>query len=634
MRSWVLLFSVSCGGTSGDDGDEPRDEGACEPVSFYVDADGDGYGSKETVQACATGAGVVAISGDCDDDDAAVSPAVEEDCGNTVDDDCDGTAQLGETWYADADGDGYGQLGAPKAACGKPDGYVADSTDCDDGNVDAHPGAEERCDNAIDDDCDGKAVVGDDLDGDGHVADTCVGGDDCNDADAAIHGGALEVCGNTIDENCDGRDSSCSFSGDYDLADADADIESDIARYDAARLVETADATGDGIEDLLVATLSGDGGWGGGYLLAGPVLGDGTFEDVGFRFSSNSETSGAGRSMAMGDVDDDGIADVGFGAAYTSTSSGEYIVLGPIASDVALSDADVKLTVNDYIFCGHGSDLADVDGDGIDDAVIGAYGDPSAGYDSGTVFVQLGPVTEDVDLHADADVEIAGESENDAAGRHLRAGRDLDGDGIGDFVVSAIFDSEGAPSAGAVFVVYGPGDIDSLADADGKLVGSIPAGVVGSALAMGDFDSDGLSDVATSQATGAGTVYVTRGPASGTVDLAAGDLVIEGETDGQELGAGLAAGDVDDDGVDELLIGAPGDSSVASDAGAAFLVFAPASGTWDIGDVAGASFHDPEGGDGAGQGVAIGDLDADGNGDVVIGAPTKGAGGGVFVEYR
>src|SRR6185295_5444090 len=137
-------------------------------------------------------------------------------------------------------------------------------------------------------------------------------------------------------------------------------------------------------------TLSGDGGWGGGYLLPGPVLGDGTFEDLAFRFSSNSETSGAGRSMAMGDVNDDGIADVGFGAAYTSKSSGEYIVLGPIAADTALSDADVKLTVSEYIFCGHGTDLADVDGDGIDDAVIGAYGDDAAGYDSGTLFLVYG----------------------------------------------------------------------------------------------------------------------------------------------------------------------------------------------------------------------------------------------------
>ncbi len=487
----------------------------------------------------------------------------------------------------------------------------------------------------IDDDCDGKAQLGDDLDDDGHIADTCAGGDDCDDGSAAVHSGAAEVCENAIDENCDGLDASCStFTGDYNLADAGADIESDLTRYDAGRLVETADATGDGIEDLLVATLSGDGGWGGGYLVPGPVLGDGTFEDMAFRFSSNSETSGAGRSMAMGDVDDDGIADVAFGAAYTSTSSGEYIVLGPVTTDVALSDADVKLTCDDYIFCGHGSNLADVTGDGIDDAVIGAYGDDTGGYDSGVVFVQFGPLSADADLHADADVEITGEDEYDSAGRHLRAGRDLDGDGIGDFVVSAIFDSTGAPSAGAVFVLYGPGDVDTLADSDGKLVGSIPSGVVGSAVAMGDLDGDGLSDVATSQATGAGTVYVAPGPASGTVDLAAGDLVIEGDTDGQELGAGLAANDIDGDGDDDLLIGAPGDSSVAVDAGAAFLVFAPASGTWDIGDVAGASFHDPEAEDAAGQGVALGDLDGDGNGEVIVGAPTKGAGGGVFVEYR
>ena len=633
MRAWLLLVGAGCGKTDDSGGERPTDSD-CELATFYVDADGDGYGSGETVEACATGPGVVALSGDCADDDAAVNPDAEEDCSNAIDDDCDGTAQKGSTWYADTDGDGFGDVDASIDACDAPDGFVADATDCDDANADVHPGADERCDNTIDDDCDGKKILGDDLDGDGHVADTCPGGDDCDDGNAAIHAGAAEVCENTVDENCDGLDAPCSFSGDYDLGKAGADIESDLTRYDAGRLVETADATGDGVEDLLVATLSGDGGWGGGYLLPGPVLGAGTFEDLAFRFSSNSVTSGAGRSMAMGDIDDDGISDVAFGAAYTSSSNGEYIVLGPVTADVALSDADVKLTVDEYIYCGHGSDLADVDGDGIDDAVIGAYGDDASGYDSGTVFLTYGPVTADVDLRADADVTIAGEDEYDSAGRQLRAGRDVDGDGIGDFVVSAIFDSTGGPSAGAVFVVYGPGDIDSLADADGKLVGSIAGGVVGSALAMGDIDGDGLADVATSQATGAGTVYVAPGPASGVVDLAAGDLVIEGDTTDQMLGAGLAAGDVDGDGDDDLLIGAPGESSVASDAGAAFLVLSPASGTWAIGDVAEASFYDPEAGDGAGQGVALGDLDDDGSEDVVIGAPTKGAGGGLFVEYR
>src|SRR6185436_14332422 len=103
MGAWLLLLA-GCGKTGDSGGDGfPTDTG-CELATFYVDGDGDGYGSNDTIEACATGPGVVAISGDCADDDAAVNPDAEEDCSNSVDDDCDGTAQKGSTWYADTDG--------------------------------------------------------------------------------------------------------------------------------------------------------------------------------------------------------------------------------------------------------------------------------------------------------------------------------------------------------------------------------------------------------------------------------------------------------------------------------------------------------------------------------------------------
>jgi len=86
MGAWLLLLA-GCGKT-GDSGGNgfPTDTG-CELATFYVDGDGDGYGSNDTIEACATGPGVAAVSGDCADDDAAVSPDAEEDCDNTIDDD-------------------------------------------------------------------------------------------------------------------------------------------------------------------------------------------------------------------------------------------------------------------------------------------------------------------------------------------------------------------------------------------------------------------------------------------------------------------------------------------------------------------------------------------------------------------
>ncbi len=126
---------------------------------------------------------------------------------------------------------------------------------------------------------------------------------------------------------------------------------------------------------------------------------------------------------------------------------------------------------------------------------------------------------------------------------------------------------------------------------------------------------------------------IVPGPASGEIDLSAVDTIIEGETMGQQLGSGLGSGDIDDDGVDELLIGAPGDRGCGNACGAAFLVFAPPSGTWDVSDVAQASFWGAFQGDQSGQGVAIGDLDGDAFGELIIGGPGIMSAGGAYVEF-
>ncbi len=72
---------------------------------------------------------------------------------NETDDDCDEAVDEGltRTWYADSDDDGYGDPGETDEACEAPSGYVEDATDCDDGNADIHPDAEEVC-NDLDDD--------------------------------------------------------------------------------------------------------------------------------------------------------------------------------------------------------------------------------------------------------------------------------------------------------------------------------------------------------------------------------------------------------------------------------------------------------------------------------------------------
>ncbi|HYV91259.1 MAG TPA: MopE-related protein [Chitinophagales bacterium] len=191
---------------------------------YYYDGDGDGYGNSLVADTFCNGipAGYVTNDLDCDDANAAVNPSAIETC-NGIDDNCDGNIDEGVqlTFYFDFDGDGYGDAYIETFACSAPSGYVADNTDCDDGNIDVNPGANEIC-NTVDDNCNGQIDEGvqltcyADADGDGYgnanidsvACNVPVGyvldSTDCNDANPNIYPGAIEITNNGIDDDCDG----------------------------------------------------------------------------------------------------------------------------------------------------------------------------------------------------------------------------------------------------------------------------------------------------------------------------------------------------------------------------------------------------------------------------------------------
>jgi subtilisin-like proprotein convertase family protein len=157
------------------------------------------------------------------------------------------TVLANTTYYADADGDTYGDAASTTTSCtGAPVGYVADNTDCNDGNASINPGATEVC-NGIDDDCDGSIDEGltftnyyVDADGDGYgdasaspvsscapVAGYVANNTDCNDANNLINPAGTEIC-NGVDDDCDGTvDDGILYTIYY--ADADGDTYGDAA---------------------------------------------------------------------------------------------------------------------------------------------------------------------------------------------------------------------------------------------------------------------------------------------------------------------------------------------------------------------------------------------------------------------
>jgi hypothetical protein len=125
---------------------------------FYLDADGDGFGSNaQTMAACSMPNGYAALGGDCDDTNADINPAMDE-WSNGEDDNCDGSVDEDATavlYFRDNDGDGFGDPNAAVESFYWLPGYVLNNTDCNDAFATVYPGAQDICTDALDNDCDG-----------------------------------------------------------------------------------------------------------------------------------------------------------------------------------------------------------------------------------------------------------------------------------------------------------------------------------------------------------------------------------------------------------------------------------------------------------------------------------------------
>ena len=117
------------------------------------------------VIACDAPAGTVADSTDCDDTEAARFPGNPEVC-DSLDNDCDDRVDDGASdillSFEDLDQDGYGNSDVDNIGCTIPEGWTLEPGDCDEADPDIHPGAEDVCEDGVDQDCtDGDAVCED-----------------------------------------------------------------------------------------------------------------------------------------------------------------------------------------------------------------------------------------------------------------------------------------------------------------------------------------------------------------------------------------------------------------------------------------------------------------------------------------
>ena len=381
------------------------------------------------------------------------------------------------------------------------------------------------------------------------------------------------------------------------------------------------DMDGDGLDELLVGARSdNDGGQAAGavYVVHGQALtgtptapqslmpdaairGEVDWGHVGTSVSGVRDATGDGRGEAALGFDlftesggfefaGDGKVGVFFGQS------------GGLSGELTTGDADVVLegpvAAGHVGYCLDGD--GDVTGDGLGDLLIGA---PSAETARGVLHIVTGPSLQTPGTYpiGELAVDYVGTDTSEHLGDAVGHLGDVDGDGIGDMAVGSPDSDLTWPDGGKVTVLRGSLDIDTgavpevLAEIgsewdDFKLGGftfssygggpSNAAGVVG-----GDLDGDGLGDLVAGAVQAyigpimrGGRTYVFYGRTEGwdlLLDASMADGGIAGVSPDDYLGAGIATSDLDGDGIDELIVGAPYRDEAGGDSGAVYLFWGP-----------------------------------------------------------